>query len=385
MRPELQDIVDEAALVLDGSALLEDRQFTLIAFSNQVGPIDEVRQASVLHKSMPATHVAWFEQFHLTDSDKPREIPGDRERGILPRVCFPVRAGGGVQGFLWVIDNHPADQQRHARLQAVQRLADRAGPYLEYLTRQRLQDATLVSDLLGADVDRRHRAVMTLVDDGRLRSETSNATCIVVGCWAERDPGRRQVSAHSLPRQVIASEAEQTLTLLVPDTRRDIDTLARVARDRFRESLPADGKQRVTAGIGPTLPALRARDSWLRARIAARSTARLAEDSTVQSWDDVGVLRVLACAPDSELRAELITPRMRQLITECDPATMATLLVYLDNCGRAQQTAQQLQIHRQTLYYRLNKIEQISGFDLTDGRQRTAVHAALLIATATQV
>jgi len=40
-------------------------------------------------------------------------------------------------------------------------------------------------------------------------------------------------------------------------------------------------------------------------------------------------------------------------------------------------TAAALAIHRQTLYYRLGRIEQLTGLDLGDGGDRLTLHLAL--------
>ncbi|WP_435888903.1 PucR family transcriptional regulator, partial [Streptomyces niveus] len=51
--------------------------------------------------------------------------------------------------------------------------------------------------------------------------------------------------------------------------------------------------------------------------------------------------------------------------------------VYLDHAGQAGRTASELGIHRQTLYYRLSRIEQLTGLDLADGEDRLLLHMAL--------
>ncbi|MCZ9336203.1 helix-turn-helix domain-containing protein, partial [Streptomyces sp. TRM76130] len=40
-------------------------------------------------------------------------------------------------------------------------------------------------------------------------------------------------------------------------------------------------------------------------------------------------------------------------------------------------TAAELGIHRQTLYYRLTRVERLTGLDLDDGEDRLLLHMAL--------
>ena len=54
-----------------------------------------------------------------------------------------------------------------------------------------------------------------------------------------------------------------------------------------------------------------------------------------------------------------------------------TAEVFLDHAGQAGRTAAALAVHRQTLYYRLSRIEQLTGLDLADGRARLLLHITL--------
>ncbi|MQT00454.1 helix-turn-helix domain-containing protein, partial [Streptomyces jumonjinensis] len=49
----------------------------------------------------------------------------------------------------------------------------------------------------------------------------------------------------------------------------------------------------------------------------------------------------------------------------------------LDCAGQAGRTASALGVHRQTLYYRLSRVEQLTGLDLADGEDRLLLHMAL--------
>ncbi len=51
--------------------------------------------------------------------------------------------------------------------------------------------------------------------------------------------------------------------------------------------------------------------------------------------------------------------------------------MFLDRAGQASRTATELGIHRQTLYYRLARIQQLTGLDLNDGEDRLLLHMAL--------
>ena len=62
------------------------------------------------------------------------------------------------------------------------------------------------------------------------------------------------------------------------------------------------------------------------------------------------------------------------------PELAATAAVYLDCAGNVARAAAELGVHRQTLYYRLGRIEEVTGLDLGKGQDRLALHLALTLA-----
>ena len=97
----------------------------------------------------------------------------------------------------------------------------------------------------------------------------------------------------------------------------------------------------------------------------------------IASWDELGAYRTIArFPPDTALHPGLVT-----LLG--DPANapfVDTLEAYLDLAGDAKATAAALSLHRATLYYRLNRIEEITGARLKTGDDRLALHLGLRLA-----
>ncbi|WP_046505955.1 PucR family transcriptional regulator, partial [Streptomyces odonnellii] len=70
-------------------------------------------------------------------------------------------------------------------------------------------------------------------------------------------------------------------------------------------------------------------------------------------------------------------PAVRPLLTPSHAELAHTAEEFLDHAGQAGRTAAALGIHRQTLYYRLSRIEQLTGLDLDSGEDRLLLHMAL--------
>jgi len=86
-------------------------------------------------------------------------------------------------------------------------------------------------------------------------------------------------------------------------------------------------------------------------------------------YADLGVFRMFASLPDLEDVEDFAARWLRPLLDyDATKGTelVQTLTTYLDHGGRYETTAQALSIHRSTLKYRLQRIRELSGYDLND-------------------
>ncbi|MCR5143915.1 MAG: helix-turn-helix domain-containing protein [Lachnospiraceae bacterium] len=58
---------------------------------------------------------------------------------------------------------------------------------------------------------------------------------------------------------------------------------------------------------------------------------------------------------------------------------LATLRSYLYNDGSIKAVADEMYIHKNTIVYRMNKIKELIGNDLSDGQERLAYYLACMI------
>lgn len=99
----------------------------------------------------------------------------------------------------------------------------------------------------------------------------------------------------------------------------------------------------------------------------------------VAYWDRIGAYRLTAVATADDLGEAAITPAARSLLEHRNIDLRSTAEAYLDHAGDAAATAAELQIHRETLYYRLSRIEDLTGLDLTAGAHRLELHIGLVL------
>ncbi|MFD5416366.1 helix-turn-helix domain-containing protein, partial [Streptomyces nojiriensis] len=112
---------------------------------------------------------------------------------------------------------------------------------------------------------------------------------------------------------------------------------------------------------------------WDPAVAAARAAAAQPRFGQVAQWSAIGPYRLLAT-----LGADPVDdPAARTLLTPANRELARTAEVFLDCAGQAGRAAAALGIHRQTLYYRLARVEQLTGLDLDEGEDRLLLHMAL--------
>ncbi|MFE3742255.1 PucR family transcriptional regulator, partial [Streptomyces sp. NPDC059134] len=112
-------------------------------------------------------------------------------------------------------------------------------------------------------------------------------------------------------------------------------------------------------------------DAWREAVAAARASVAQPRLGPVARWASMGAYRLLTALPTAP------DPAVLALLSPAHAELAHTAEVFLDHAGQAGRTASALGIHRQTLYYRLSRIEQLTGLDLDEGEDRLLLHMAL--------
>lgn len=375
VKGDYQELVDEISALLSAPATLENRDFGLVAFgahdSDDDTAMDPVRTRSILtRRSTPAVR-AWFEGFGITRATGPVRIPAAPEAGVFrDRICLPVRHRGVVLGYVWLLDADPGPTE--GQLAAAMDVAARIGALLADEERagadlsrefgavlvagrgwQRDMAVAALHDALGADADGLH-------------------TVVCVTPWPGEPPSVRTVpSAAALA--TVPRPGGQALAALVRLRSAEALDPATTAAERLRTAAgPAATGGLATARRGLTELA----DSWHEALSAARAASAESRFGPVADWSAIGPYRLLAALPRTSDPAAP-DPAVRPLLAPPHSELARTAEVFLDCAGQASRTATELGIHRQTLYYRLARVQQLTGLDLNDGEDRLLLHMAL--------
>ena len=149
---------------------------------------------------------------------------------------------------------------------------------------------------------------------------------------------------------------------------------------RARELLASEhGEVRVAASrVGSTR---RLRQSYHEAHYALQVTA-LANGRApeVASWQDLGAFQLLLSVQDDEalhLYCDSVLGPIENGEGEYGGELLRSLEAFLDQNGQWEKAARQLYCHRHTLRYRIRRVEQLTGRDLSTARDRIEFWLAL--------
>ncbi|MFJ3517953.1 MULTISPECIES: PucR family transcriptional regulator [unclassified Streptomyces] len=398
MKGDYQDLVDEISALLGAPATLENRDFRLIAFgahdSDDDLVMDPVRTRSILTRQSTADVRSWFEGFGIARATGPVRIPATPDAGVLRgRICLPVRYRGIVQGYLWLLDQEPGTPgPEPAALDAAMEVAERIGvllaeeakagadlsrEFLAVLTAGRgwQQDMAVAAlrAALGPGGDGPHAAVCVTPWPGEAPASVPGAAavCVVPQRAAGEPGGGTRPGPGDGPALAVLLRLRST-DALTP-------ALAAVTRLLPRAADPAAAggaatAPRVTAGVADPVRGLADLPAaWEQAVAAARAAVAQPRLGPVAQWSAIGPYRLLATLASDPVD----DPAARTLLTPAHRELARTAEVFLDCAGQAGRAAAALGIHRQTLYYRLGRVEQLTGLDLDEGEDRLLLHMAL--------
>ncbi len=141
-------------------------------------------------------------------------------------------------------------------------------------------------------------------------------------------------------------------------------------------------QHRVAIGLGQVARDVNAWRASYRDAVQAMELAERLQTDIPLFIGDLGVYQLILSLSDRNRLSEFCEQTLGTL-TEYDMRQKADLIKTLEayfNChGNLSQTAESLIVHRNTLLYRMNRINEIAGIDLSRPETRLALHLALTI------
>ncbi|HET9896487.1 MAG TPA: helix-turn-helix domain-containing protein [Streptosporangiaceae bacterium] len=399
---DLFALANAVAALLDAPVTIEDRNSRVLAFSGRQDEADRSRVETILGRRVPERYSRLlaergvFRDLYRSDQPVYVEPPADgMEDFSVPRVAVAVRAGDEVLGSIWAAVRQPLSEERRqamcdaARLVALHMLRIRAGSDVE----RRLR-ADLVSTALEGRADSREAlSRLGLADQpvivlamAVLEPESERSIGVDASLATERQRLSDGLAMH------LSAVHPRCATALVGDVvyglvpvgydstgeRRAVrvasDFLERVG-DRVRAVIGigqvAENAAQLADGRASADRALRV----LRTRNGSGHRVALLADVHVEAL--VLELRDLVAAHGD--RPTGPTARLFAYDAEHNTNLVETLRAWLDAFGDVTAASAAMYVHPNTFRYRLRRLTEVSGIDLTDPEARFAAMLELRV------
>ncbi|GAA1927081.1 helix-turn-helix domain-containing protein [Streptomyces durmitorensis] len=394
---DLFALANAVGALLDAPVTFEDHSWRVLAFSGRQDEADSSRVETILGRQVPERFTRVLEERGVFQamyrSDRPVYVEPlvEVEGGdlSLPRVALAVRAGDEILGSIWAAVHGPLSAERDQALRDASKLV------ALHLLRLRA----------GADVERRLRAdlVGTALEGGPGAADAvarlglaEQPGVVLALAVADRTDGDRSAARHAryvAERQRLADAFAMHLTAvhprsaaalvgdvvygIVPATAGRPDAEERACRvaDEFLERVGE--RQELLVGVGPlaresaALPVSRAGADRalrvLRAGEGTRSVARITDvlvESLLLELTDVIAER--GDPPSGPVA------RLGAYDAAHHTCLVETLRAWLDAFGDVAAASAAVHVHPNTFRYRLRRLAEVGGLDLTDADARFA-------------
>lgn len=381
----LQEVVEALGARLRRGVAVDDHTLQLVAVGPDFGDADPARIWSLLNRRTRPEDVDYASLRSLT---APRWVPADPEVQLFTRLCIPVRNQGALLGFMWLIDRDRT--LREDDIADAVATADEIGVLLRQRLVIRDRESALadhlLQQLLGEAADERTNAAAELLSHSLVRDDSH------VGVLALRpvaapsladDSAGLNSTVHEVCRRLppgtcLISASERAATVLVAQ-RHPVDATLTSLGEDLLDAVARDGRGTWRVGAGAASQGLgAAAHAYEQALVALRVATRLPELGRLVRWDDLGPYALIGQMPISVLSDDLLPIGLLKLLrSAAQEQLLVTVETFLDSAGDKQRTASALGIHRTTLYYRLERIEEMTGLSMASGQDRLLAHLAV--------
>ena len=385
----MPELINAISRLTEKTVVIQDKRLRVLYSSVQPHLVDswgEVEHFLTRHDNLPTD---FQDRFRVTEIDSAVLMQAIPTPG-LARLVAPVVAGDVGRGYLSVVgmdtdlDDVDTLVTEHGAAACALEMA-KAKAVSD--TEKRLRGAFLDRLLIG-DVSQQEA-----VSQGERLDHNMSVThtAIVLAWQGERAPSVRRLE--TLVKGVVARKRakalvwqrereQEVLVFFAPDEANPVDSGLVLAQEFCTQVCRQFSGARVAVGLGQTAREVSSwRNSYRDARQALDLAQRLQTDIPLYIGD-LGVFQLILNLSDRDRLVEFCDRNLGPL-QEYDHRQHAdlvkTLEAYFHCNGNLSRTAETLIVHRNTLLYRMNRIEEIAGIDMKRPETRLALHLALTI------
>ncbi|WP_129840124.1 PucR family transcriptional regulator [Streptomyces sp. RFCAC02] len=409
---DLDGLAEAVAALVGGAVTIEDVHSRVLAYSTTGADVDEIRMLTILGRRVPEWRVAALREagFFSALWGSGDVVHRPAEGAVPERLAVAVSSAGEILGSIWVAAaGGPLPPGAAATLRAAARAA---APHLLHHRSRRAGEARAVQEAARALLDGHVPAGDPVARMG-LRADRPCAVLAVgadtgadpdpaaePGTAAEPDAGTAPDGAgdggrlHDLLALHCAAYGQRAFVIptgrdalvLIADLAPDAERAAAQAAQRgsfLAQQLSGVTGRRVRVGVGEVAARPdRAPESRRDAELALRAlrfsrSATIGERATARVGDlaeTVALLSVADTLRATDLPSDTPVARLVAYDARHRGGLLPTLRAYLDHFGDLPAAARALGVHPNTFRYRVQRLHDTCGIDLSDPDSRLLAH-----------
>lgn len=375
---DMFDLADTVSRLLGAPVTIEDAQSRVLAYSTGQDDTDSARMSTIFGRQVPTTvrhHFRARGVFRkLATSNEPIFVPATDE-GIKARYIVPLKVGGEWLGSIWAVTDAAEPPDYSSELRAA---AELVTLQLRRLHAQREMHRQVQLDQVRVAIRGSGLAWPDWLGAGPWRVAVLGGPDPAMSPTARSELWTALARRHGWREPLIADLGDDVCALL-EDAHQDVaagsrawflDVAGQEARTNPHIAVALGQPATSNAGLADSLA--QARELLL---------ARVPEDPPVVSIEEAWPRLVLGRAVEGLREHAPVSPLTPLLVHEAAHGghLVETLEAVLDHWGEVARAARALDVHPNTIRYRLTKLDGLDGLDgwgdvdLEDPAQRLAL------------
>ncbi|MED4925567.1 helix-turn-helix domain-containing protein [Anoxybacillus geothermalis] len=391
----LEEFADRVSDVLKCPVTIEDANHRLIAYSAHDDYTDPARTATIISRRVPEKVInsLWKQGAipALLKSREPVRVPPIHDVGLGSRVAVSIWKNDEVIGFIWVLEtNRTLSPEEMEWLKLAAKAAKNKVLQL-YMRKNKKEERVqelfwklLTSHIAAEDEIRAHLAAMQI--------PTAPQFAVVVFRFAadltaemERQISYLLQTTQQIPILLYTTDGRDVILLAAPKTDQPLKEL-----NAFIESFAAKLKERfhihdVQSGFGGVYSAYRLIEKSHREALAVLALKeKLGDDiNGVHGYAQLGIYQFFDFLLEKKRQGEwtnLALEKLQAYDRKHHSDFVKTFETFFDHNENVQETAEALNVHPNTLAYRLKRIADIGEIDLGDMNQKIKLYIDIKLA-----
>jgi hypothetical protein len=390
-----EKLADLIAELLDCPVTIEDANHHLISYSKHNEEIDRARLFTIIQRKVPEPVIngLWKSGVmkKLMETDEPVIISPLPDIGLGNRVAISIRSDNEILGFIWahtksktfqkeelILFKMAAQLVKKHFLQKSGTLNNQAKEYRDFFWQLLMGDVqeeqTILQKARELSMDLQGRLAIIIFDLGTAVTET-----------LEKHADDLAESTEQMELIGRLADGQQLIFLVrVKDPSDEYGILHKNIEHilfRLGKFLQTD---RLVGGSGLLYSSpLFLSSSYRQAQRVLRLKKQWKNElENVYTFQELGIYQFIEELYQIKARENyrnIVLDKLREYDQKNHTELLQSLKVFLENDGNTFVAAKKIHVHPNTLSYRLKRIQEISGMDLKDPKQKTNIYIDLLL------